>query len=260
MSSVVTWPESTMAEREGLTVICSSGKTRRSSSAAALTSTSTRRSKLRERSSSSQIKSETSPADRPCTKICVGVTTIASATPGSVTETLLSLSVVLMSSDLPTITRSGAAPCDSDSEGAWADAAGPCSGADCIGDAGGTDCWAGGACVSGGCLGYAPCGAAGSCNATLIAQSSNSVPATTPKDRLVRISRFSHLRERIDMFLFTSYSGLVPRTCPLPSCLPYKLPLCKRWVSKEQPGLRRVWPYCATAPTELARTHIYTEN
>ena len=73
-------------------------------------------------------------AERPCTRICVGVTTMASATPGSVTETLFSRSVVLMSSDLPTITRNGAAPCDSVSEGAWAVAAGPC-GAACDGAA-----------------------------------------------------------------------------------------------------------------------------
>ncbi len=99
-----------MAERDGETVICSSGKTRFSSSAAVLTSTSTRRSKLRERSSSSQISNDTSPAARPCTRIWVGVTTMASATASSVTETRRSRSVVLMSSDLPTMTRRGAAP------------------------------------------------------------------------------------------------------------------------------------------------------
>ena len=64
-----TCPERTMAERDGVTMICSSGKTLFSSSAAAVTSTSTRRSKLRERSSSSQISSETSPAARPWTRI-----------------------------------------------------------------------------------------------------------------------------------------------------------------------------------------------
>ncbi len=100
-----------MAERDGETEICSSGKTRFSSSAAAVTSTSTRRSKLRERSSSSQISNDTSPAARPCTRIWVGVTTMASATASSVTETRRSRSVVLISSDLPTMTRSGAEPC-----------------------------------------------------------------------------------------------------------------------------------------------------
>src|ERR1035437_5015728 len=73
-------------------------------------STSTRRSKLRERSSSSQISSETSPGASPLIRTCVGVTTSASATAGSVTETRFSLSVVLIRRDLPTITRSGAAP------------------------------------------------------------------------------------------------------------------------------------------------------
>src|SRR3984885_4064088 len=73
-------------------------------------STSTRRSKLRERSSSSQINKETSPGASPLTRTCVGVTTIASATEGSVTETRLRRSVVLMRRDFPTITRSGAAP------------------------------------------------------------------------------------------------------------------------------------------------------
>ena len=73
-------------------------------------STSTRRSKLRERSSSSQINEETSPGASPLTRTCVGVTTSASATEGSVTETRLSRSVVLMRRDLPTMTRSGAAP------------------------------------------------------------------------------------------------------------------------------------------------------
>src|SRR5207302_6455538 len=82
-SSVETCPESTMAERDGLTEICSSGKIRLSSSEAALTSTSTRKSKLRERSNSSQISNDTSPGERPCTRICVGVTTSASATVGS---------------------------------------------------------------------------------------------------------------------------------------------------------------------------------
>ena len=47
----------------------------------------------------------------------MGVTTMASATLGSVTETRLRRSVVLISSDLPTITRSGAAPWDSASAG-----------------------------------------------------------------------------------------------------------------------------------------------
>ena len=99
-----------MAEREGVTEICSSGKMRWISSAAAVMSTSTRRSKLRERSSSSQISSETSPGARPLTRTCVGVTARASATVGSVTETRFSRSVVLISRDLPTITRKGAAP------------------------------------------------------------------------------------------------------------------------------------------------------
>src|ERR1019366_1813560 len=100
----------TIAEREGVTLICSSGKRRCISSEAAVISTSTRRSKLRERSSSSQISSETSPGASPLTRTCVGVTTSASATVGSVTETRFSLSVVLIGRDLPTITRSGAAP------------------------------------------------------------------------------------------------------------------------------------------------------
>src|ERR1035441_2546675 len=64
----------------------------------------------RERSSSSQISSETSPGASPLIGTCVGVTTSASATAGSVTETRFSLSVVLIRRDLPTITRSGAAP------------------------------------------------------------------------------------------------------------------------------------------------------
>src|SRR5208337_5462425 len=98
-----------MAERDGVTLICSSGKRRCISSVAAVISTSTRRSKLRERSSSSQISSETSPGESPLTRTWVGVTTRASATLGSVTETRLSLSVVLMRMDFPTITRSGAA-------------------------------------------------------------------------------------------------------------------------------------------------------
>ena len=45
------------------------------------------------------------------------MTTIASATEGSVTDTRFNLSVVLMRRDLPTITRSGAAPGDT----AWLD-------------------------------------------------------------------------------------------------------------------------------------------
>jgi len=57
-----------------------------------------------------QIKSETSPGASPLTRTWVGVTTRASATVGSVTETRFSLSVVLMSRDLPTMTRKGAAP------------------------------------------------------------------------------------------------------------------------------------------------------
>ncbi len=109
-SSVVTWPERTIALREGVTLIFSSGKRRCISSEAAVISTSTRRSKLRERSSSSQISSETSPGASPLTRTWVGVTTSASATVGSVTETRFSLSVVLIRRDLPTITRSGAAP------------------------------------------------------------------------------------------------------------------------------------------------------
>ncbi|SPF33743.1 hypothetical protein SBA1_120097 [Candidatus Sulfotelmatobacter kueseliae] len=44
--------------------------------------------------------------------ICVGVTGRAEAMAGSVTEMRRSLSVVLMSSDLPTITRNGADPSD----------------------------------------------------------------------------------------------------------------------------------------------------
>ena len=91
-----------MAARDGVTSICSSGNTRRSSSAQALTSTSTRRSKLRERSSSSQISSDTSPGALPCTRICVGVMTCAKATAGSVTEIRFKRSAVLISSDLPT--------------------------------------------------------------------------------------------------------------------------------------------------------------
>ena len=121
-SSVETCPERTMAERDGETLICSSGNIRFSSSATALTSTSTRRSKLRERSSSSQINSETSPAARPCTRICVGVTTSASAMAGSVTETRFSRSVVLISNDLPTMTRRGADPAGGVCETAAADA------------------------------------------------------------------------------------------------------------------------------------------
>src|SRR5208282_6491114 len=109
-SSVVTWPERTIAEREGVTLICSSGKRRCISSLAAVMSTSTRRSKLRERSSSSQMSRETSPGESPLTSTWVGVTTSASATAGSVTETRFSLSVVLIRRDFPTITRSGAAP------------------------------------------------------------------------------------------------------------------------------------------------------
>src|SRR5208283_4662637 len=42
--------------------------------------------------------------------ICVGVMTCGKAIVGSVTETRRSLSVVLMSSDLPTMTRNGADP------------------------------------------------------------------------------------------------------------------------------------------------------
>src|ERR1700686_2060847 len=109
-SSGVTCPERTIAERDGVTLICSSGKRRCISSVAAVMSTSTRRSKLRERSSSSQIRSETSPGARPLTSTCVGVTTKASATAGSVTETRFNLSVVLIRSDLPTMTRNGTAP------------------------------------------------------------------------------------------------------------------------------------------------------
>ena len=142
-----TWPESTMAERDGVTMICSSGKTLFSSSAAAVTSTSTRRSKLRERSSSSQISRETSPAERPCTRTWVGVTTEMSATAGSVTETRLSRSLVLMSRDLPTITRSGAAPVASFGEGTEADEG--CS--TCAGDCWAGACWPAGAGLAGSC-------------------------------------------------------------------------------------------------------------
>src|ERR1700728_2809841 len=97
-----------MAAREGLTEICSSGNTRRASSAQAVTSTSTRRSKLRERSSSSQMMRETSPGARPWTRIWVEVSTWGSAIEGSVTEMRLMRSVVLISRDLSTMTRSGA--------------------------------------------------------------------------------------------------------------------------------------------------------
>src|ERR1700677_4274375 len=99
-----------MAEREGVTLICSLGKRRCISSEAAVISTSTRRSKLRERSLSSQMSRETSPGESPLTSTCVGVTTSASATAGSVTETRFSLSVVLIRMDLPTMTRSGSPP------------------------------------------------------------------------------------------------------------------------------------------------------
>ena len=56
------------------------------------------------------MSSETSPGARPWTRICVGVTTSASATFGSVTDTRFRRSVVLMSNDLPTMTRKGAEP------------------------------------------------------------------------------------------------------------------------------------------------------
>src|SRR5258706_4294119 len=119
-SSVETCPLRTMALRDGETAMTSSGKMRWISSAAAVTSTSTRRSKARERSSSSQIRRETSPGVRPCTSTWVGVTTNASATAGSVTEIRLRRSLVLMSRDLPTITRRGAEPCGSaDGEVDW---------------------------------------------------------------------------------------------------------------------------------------------
>ena len=70
----------------------------------------TRRSKLRERSNSSQMSNETSPGAKPLTRTCVGVTASASATVGSVTDTRFSRSVVLIRRDLPTITRRGLRP------------------------------------------------------------------------------------------------------------------------------------------------------
>ena len=73
---------------------------------------------------------ETSPAERPWTRTCVGVTTSMSATAGSVTETRLRRSLVLMSSDLPTMTRSGAAPVASFGPGREAcDGCSTCAGA-----------------------------------------------------------------------------------------------------------------------------------
>ena len=94
------------------------------SSCAAVTSTSTRKSKLRARSDSSQIRSETSPGDRPCTKTWVGVITCGSAISGSVTDTRFKRSVVLMRRDLPTITHNGTGP--SLAAGACGGAAVPC--------------------------------------------------------------------------------------------------------------------------------------
>ena len=55
----------------------------------------------------------------------MGVTTSASATDGSVTETRFSLSVVLIKSDLPTITRNGTAPAVTP----WDDDVADCAGA-----------------------------------------------------------------------------------------------------------------------------------
>src|SRR5207253_2424646 len=76
--------------------------------------------------STCQISSDTSPAERPCTRIWVGVTTCTSATAGSVTETRFRRSLVLISSDFPTMTRRGAAPVAS--EGAGTEAVAGCSG------------------------------------------------------------------------------------------------------------------------------------
>ena len=88
-------------------------KNRRSSSAQALTSTSTRRSKLRERSSSSQMRSETSPGVLPWTRICVGRNYRGESDRRiGDGDMRFRRSVVLISRDLPTITRSGAEPCD----------------------------------------------------------------------------------------------------------------------------------------------------
>src|SRR4029079_13005651 len=125
--------------------------------------------------------SDTSPADRPCTRICVGVTTMASATESSVTETRLSRSVVLINSDLPTMTRKGAAPCAA-ACGAWELASGP-------------GAWVAGAWVESGAA-----DPPGGCGETAIdAVSRTNTDSTHRTLGLGFTLCSSHLREQIDM-------------------------------------------------------------
>src|SRR5205807_3564083 len=200
-----------MAERDGLTEICSSGKIRLSTSEAALTSPSTRKLKLRERSNSSQISNDTSPGERPCTRICVGVTTKASATVGSVTETRFSRSVVLMSKDLPTITRSGAAPCPS--------ACGACKFAGGIWAFAGSGVVAAGAAWTGG-------GGAGCCCWPARAEQSRHVIASTTRDDLPTLISCSHHWEQIGMYETSEPRAIIANQIwSRPSCRPGRLPL-----------------------------------